>query len=220
MPPEGFEPSIFWMRTRYPWPLDDGGPTSNQLYLSLEYDKIIFMSAQEIAIPKSKLLSKETVLVTVAMAIPFVLAGPQWLVGTIVNAILFITAIKLNQKYWLAIAIMPSLAVATRGLIFGPFTWFLIYFMPAIWAGNFLLMYLFSQVKNWKGICISSLIKTLFLFGFANIYFKIGLVPRIFLQTMGIIQFITALSGGIIAIYLLRTVLRYSGGQSLRKGDL
>lgn len=77
--------------------------------------------------------------------VPFTLGHPQWLVGTIVNACLFLTAIYLPKKYFLPVVILPSLGVLSRGLIFGPFTLFLLYFLPFIWLGNLILILVFKR---------------------------------------------------------------------------
>ncbi|MEK7664636.1 MAG: hypothetical protein AAB361_00675 [Patescibacteria group bacterium] len=117
--------------------------------------------------------------------VPFFLGHPQWLVGTIVNACLFLTAIFLPKKFFLPLIIFPSLGVLARGLVFGPFTPFLIYFLPFIWLGNLVL------------ILISA----------ANIYFKFHIVPQMFLQAMGQNQLLTALAGGIISFIILQFLL-------------
>jgi len=45
---------------------------------------------------------------------------------------------------------------------------------------------------------MSALFKQGLLYSAAGIYFKLHLVPAIFLQSMGIFQFFTALAGGFI----------------------
>lgn len=188
-----------------------------KLYISFGCDKMDFVElTKETAIERINFLRWDVILGLAVITVPFMLGGPQWLVGTIVNTILFLGAMKVEKKNWWLMVVLPSMAVAARGLIFGPFTWFLIYFMPVIWLGNLVLMYLFSRVKGWEGVGIASLVKVLILFGAASIYFRMGLIPRMFLRTMGIMQLMTAMAGGIIAIYLMRTVLA-GRGQSSQK---
>lgn len=164
------------------------------------------MKDRIVALEKIAVVRLETVLLLAATIAPFVLARPQWLVGTIVNTILFLAAVKVERKNWWPMIILPSTAVAARGVIFGPFTWMLVYFMPVIWLGNLILMYIFTQARDWKGIGRASLFKTLILFVSANIYYKLGLAPKMFLQSMGIVQLMTAIVGGVIANLLITRI--------------
>ncbi|MFH1967780.1 MAG: hypothetical protein ABIJ84_00125 [bacterium] len=145
--------------------------------------------------------------------VPFTLGHPQWLVGTIVNACLFLGATYLPKRYFIPLAILPSLGVLARGLIFGPFTLLLIYFLPFIWLGNLVLIfsfrYVYSNVLKNNRIAylsaafFSSSAKFIFLFLIANIYFKLSIVPALFLQLMGLNQLATALAGGLVALGIL-----------------
>lgn len=140
--------------------------------------------------------------------IPFSLGQPQWLVGTIVNACLFLSAVFLPRKFILPIVIFPSLGILTRGLVFGPFTPFLLYFLPFIWLSNFILVFifikLFTRLKYITSVFFSALAKFLFLLIIANIYFGFHIVPKLFLQAMGLSQFLTALAGGLISLIIFR----------------
>ncbi len=89
----------------------------------------------------------------VSFFLPFFLGHPQWLVGTVVNAGLFLSAIFCpclpagRQKIFFAsVIILPSIGVLARGLVFGSFTWFLIYFLPFIWLGNLILILIFKSL--------------------------------------------------------------------------
>jgi len=145
-----------------------------------------------------------------AFFIPFSLGYPQWLVGVIVNACLFSASIFLPKKYFIPLAILPSLGVLARGLVFGPLTMFLVYFLPFIWIGNIVLMfafsYLFSKIGYLKSIAVSSVAKFIILFLISNVYFSLSIVPAIFLNVMGILQFFTAIGGGLIAFIILKTL--------------
>ena len=155
-----------------------------------------------------------------SFSIPFSLSHPQWLVGTIVNACLFLAAISLPRKFILPLIIFPSLGVLCRGIIFGPFTMFLVYFLPFIWLGNLVLILvfkkLFSDLNYLFSAFFAAAAKFLFLFIIANIYFKFSLVPKIFLQLMGINQFLTALLGGIISWIIFNFYAKYNSGTRRR----
>ena len=145
--------------------------------------------------------------------LPFSLGGPQWLVGTIVNACLFLAAVFLPKKFFLPLIIFPSLGVLGRGIIFGPFTLFLVSFLPFIWLGNLILILFFKTLYKEIGkrfcyfryflpVFLAAAAKYLFLLTVANLYFKLHFIPAVFLQAMGINQFLTALAGGIISFII------------------
>ena len=81
----------------------------------------------------------------VCFFVPFLLGHPQLLVGTVVNASLILAALNLKSYKLLPIIMIPSLGVLTKGLIFGPFTIFLVYMIPFIWIGNTILVYCFKK---------------------------------------------------------------------------
>jgi len=147
----------------------------------------------------SKILSFSAIFV-LAFFVPFTFGHPQWLVGTIVNACLFLGATYLSKKYWLPLAILPSLGVLARGLVFGQLTMFLVYFLPFIWLGNLILILVYKKTN----FVLASLAKFLFLYLVVNIYFGFHLVPKLFLIAMGLNQLATALAGGLIAFLILK----------------
>lgn len=153
------------------------------------------------------------VLSVLSFTIPFSLGHPQWLVGTIVNTSLFLAVIFLPQKYFLPLTVFPSLGVLARGIIFGPLTFSLVYFLPFIWLANLILIVtfkrLFLYIKYLPSVFFSATIKFLFLYAIANIYFEFHVVPKIFLQTMGIAQLFTALAGGIISFIIFKSYGKY-----------
>lgn len=138
--------------------------------------------------------------------IPFAFGHSQWITGILVNATLILSALNLKSKMLLPAIMLPSLAVLVSGIIFGPFTHFLIFMIPFIWIGNTILVYSFKKLKlkkkmnSFMVLLIGAGTKTLFLFGAAFILYKLSLIPLIFLTTMGIFQLYTAIGGGIIAL--------------------
>jgi len=151
-----------------------------------------------------------------SFSIPFSLGHPQWLVGTIVNACLFLGVIFLPKKFILPLIIFPSLGVLARGVIFGPLTTFLIYFLPFIWLGNLALIFvfkkLFSRLNYLPSAFFAAAAKFLFLFIIADVYFEFSLVPKVFLQLMGLNQFLTALAGGIISWLIFKSYAKRDSG--------
>jgi len=154
------------------------------------------------------LLSIEMVLYLFAFLIPFTLNGPQLLTGSVVNAILYTAALKLNKKNLLILIVLPSLGALAHGVVFGPLTFYLFYFLPFIWIGNIILIGIFRQNKMisliWLRILLASAIKAGFLYFVAKIYFVFHTIPSLFVTSMGMIQFITAILGGTSALILLK----------------
>lgn len=146
----------------------------------------------------------------VAFSIPFFISGPQLITGSIVNALLFIAVIKLPVGRLLPVIVLPSLGAFLRGVLFGPLTIFLFYFLPFIWIGNSILMFVFSRLKEKVPVLIRVIVaaglKSLFLFAVANVYFKFHIVPKVFLNSMGIIQLTTATLGGLLAQVTLKLI--------------
>jgi hypothetical protein len=147
----------------------------------------------------------------IAFLVPFSLGHPQELVGVIVNASLILGAIQLKSgKLVLPLLFAPSLAVLARGIIFGPFTPFLAVMLPFIWAGNAILVLivreLYSKKKFNYGITLgaAAVAKSGFLFISAFALFSLSLLPEAFLASMGFMQLLTALVGGIVAFGVLK----------------
>lgn len=151
--------------------------------------------------------------------IPFLIGHPQFLVGSVVNAFLVLSSLNLQRHRLLPIIVLPSLGVLARGLIFGPFTVFLIYFIPFIWVGNavivfgFKYLYLHKKLNYLLTLIISASLKASFLFLVALILYKLHFVPAIFLTAMGITQLETALLGGFVAFVANR--IRFIQAQPL-----
>lgn len=143
-----------------------------------------------------------------AFAIPFVLGHSQFLTGPLVNAALFMAAILSPTRFFLPVILFPGLAVLSRGLIFGPLTPFLVFFLPVIWVGNLTLVVIFQKTLTRLGYFPAALSaavgKFLLLAFFAQLLFQIHLAPPLFLQTMGINQLLTALVGGVLAYPIYR----------------
>lgn len=136
---------------------------------------------------------------------PFLLGHPQYVVGVVVNAMLILAALRIGKYGVLPVIMLPSLGVLSRGLIFGPYTPLLAYMIPFIWLGNGILVYSIKKIvaekkfNKWLGLGAGTVAKTAFLFTMASVFVTFGLIPSIFLTSMGILQLATAIGGGIIA---------------------
>jgi len=144
---------------------------------------------------------------SVAFFLPFFISGPQWLTGTAVNCLLFLAAWRLHRRQIFLLIMLPSIGALANGILFGPQTVLLYYFLPFIWLGNYLLVTVFSGLKNRNfvmRVTVSAAAKYLLLVIFAQIYFQLKIVPQLFVTSMGIIQLATALSGGVLAGLIIK----------------
>ncbi|MCX6732055.1 MAG: hypothetical protein NTV98_00770 [Candidatus Roizmanbacteria bacterium] len=164
------------------------------------------METKTITLPKTTTQVLEYSLFTTSFLIPFLISGPQLLTGTIVNALLFLFALKVKSKSALPIVILPSIGALLNGILFGRFTVFLLYFLPFIWVGNYVLVQTFSSLTKKNSLMVSvigsSLFKCGILFATAYTLTLTKIVPMIFLQSMGLFQLATALVGGMVALFI------------------
>jgi hypothetical protein len=141
----------------------------------------------------------------VCFFLPLLMGHPQIVVGIVVNSMLVLSALNLKGAKLLPVILVPSLGVLTRGLLFGPFTIFLVYMIPFIWIGNAILVFAFKWMRlhlRWNyalTLGIGAGVKSGFLFLSALVMYKLGFVPVIFLTAMGLMQLWTALAGGAAA---------------------
>ncbi|MGB9719773.1 MAG: hypothetical protein ACPL06_04245 [Candidatus Anstonellales archaeon] len=139
-----------------------------------------------------------------SFAIPFFIPSPQLLTGALVNSFIIFAALRFKGKNILPVILLPSIAAFSRGLLFGPFTIFLAYLIPFIWIGNAILLfsikYLYAKLnKNYfLSLLTGALLKSSFLFASAFLLYSTIQLPAMFLEAMGILQFATALIGGVL----------------------
>lgn len=143
-------------------------------------------------------------LILISSLIPLMFHNFQLIVGVLVNALIIYSTYKYGVKKTLPLIIMPSIAAVASGLIFGPLSIYLLYFIPAIWISNFIYSKIFHTTKfSIKGIVVGSLAKSSFLLIICVIYIGAGIVPQLFLIPMSVIQLITSLTGGFMATTLI-----------------
>ena len=139
--------------------------------------------------------------------IPLVVTHPQPLTGVLVNALIVVSALHLEWRRMLPVLVLPSLGAVAAGLLFGPFTIYLLYMAPFIWAGNFILAaavkyFVFARGVGELGFvgaaAAGAALKAAFLFSAAYALFSFGMLPVMFLTAMGVVQLFTALAGGVL----------------------
>ena len=134
----------------------------------------------------------------------------QLIVGSVVNTVLVVCA--LNLKGWSKTAVvitMPSISTILSGYVFKSASVYMVWMIPAIWLGNFALIFAFKYImlakeKNYLLAAILGVIcKVLIIFAFFTILKLFNVFPDKLvsnLQTaMSLTQLITAVFGCIIA---------------------
>lgn len=146
------------------------------------------------------------ILCLLAAGIPLLLRHPQMLVGVTVNFALIMTAV--NVRGWqkvVPLVVLPSVAAAVGGFLFGSFTMYLLYLIPVIWLGNASLVFLMKYLHVQKRmpflavLPVAGGVKMLILVSVTFILVTMGILPSLFLTAMGLMQLVTAIGGGLIA---------------------
>lgn len=137
----------------------------------------------------------------------------QIIIGSIVNTALVVTAINLNG--WakiLGIVTMPSISTVLSGYVFGSASTYMVYMIPAIWLGNFALVYLYKLLLLDKNMnyfltgVIGVIVKVAIIFLSFNVLNLFNIFPEKLVSTlqnaMGLTQLITA-SIGVVVAYVI-----------------
>lgn len=140
----------------------------------------------------------------------------QLIIGSIVNVALIITALNLNGTLKiLGVITMPSVSTVLSGYVFKTASPYMAYMIPAIWLGNFLLVYSYkllvvSKNKNYiLASIVGILLKVAVIFGTFSILKLLGVFPEKLIANlqvaMSTTQLITATIGAVITyiVYIL-----------------
>lgn len=146
-----------------------------------------------------------SILFLTLLLVPLLIGKPQYLVGTVVNAVLVYSTLRFGFKNTKPFLILPSCMSYLRGILFGNLTVFIVYLIPFIILSNGIYSFTISKFKNnMLGILLGSILKAGFLYIVVNILISKISIPDIFLTTMGINQLVTALTGGILGYITYR----------------
>lgn len=137
-------------------------------------------------------------------------SNSQIIVGSIVNTALIVAAI--NVKGWkkiVGIITLPSISTILSGYVFKTASVYMVYMIPAIWLGNFAIVYLYKLLLLNKNLnyfvtgIISIIVKVAIIFGGFSLLNFFGIFPEKLVQNlqnaMGATQAITATIGMIIS---------------------
>lgn len=132
----------------------------------------------------------------------------QLVSGSLVNAVLFVSTVILGLEGALLVGLIPSLIALGIGLL--PSV--LVPMIPFIITSNAILVLTFNFLRKrnyWLGIISSSFIKFLFLFGTSSLMMEIFSKKEIAVKAASMMswpQLFTALSGGLVAYFVLRAM--------------
>ena len=149
------------------------------------------------------------VFISVAIIAPFF--GNQLITGSIINAILFISATIMGVEYAILLCLIPSLISMYTGflsLVLAPM-------IPFIMTGNVLLVLVYSSLKEkgfWMGATPAALVKFIFIWLLGMILANgilHGVAKNIILM-IGWPQLATAISGAAIAFIFLKIIKKYN----------
>lgn len=153
----------------------------------------------------------------------FIASHSQIIVGSIVNISLITSAI--NIKGWrkiVAIITLPSISTILGGYVFKTASVYMAYMIPAIWIGNFALVYLYKLLLLKKNInyfltgVISIAIKVGIIFLGFSILNAFGIFPEKLVSNLQIAMSWTQVVTATIAMFITYTV--YIGNKkSLKK---
>ena len=143
----------------------------------------------------------------------FFFKHPQERLGIVINTLLVLAALNLRGKKLIPVIILPSLGALLGSYLFHDMTFMILSFVPLLWIGNTILvlafkwLYLERKINFFLTLFIGATTKYLFLTLAAYVFIVYGLAPDVFMQSMGRIQLITAVFGGIIAFLVTNVKL-------------
>jgi hypothetical protein len=158
------------------------------------------------------------ILKSVFGATSVVATNSQIIIGSIVNTALIMTAINLKgPAKIIGIVTMPSISTILSGYVFNTASVYMVYMIPAIWLGNFAIIYAYKMIllakkKNYflAGI-VGIIVKVAIIFGIFNIIKAFGVFPEKLVtnlqKAMGATQAITATIGMFIAFVIYKIEL-------------
>lgn len=146
-------------------------------------------------------------------------SNSQLIVGSIVNTVLVISALNLKGFNKIGFIItMPSVSTILSGYVFRSASVYMVWMIPAIWLGNFALIYAFKyiMIAKEKSYILAAIIgvfcKVAIIFGFFSILNLFNIFPEKLvsnLQTaMSLTQLTTAVIGCIIALGIHKTTFK------------
>jgi hypothetical protein len=134
-----------------------------------------------------------------AFLLPIII-GQQLVLGTLVNALLIVSALRIKSQYAYVPAFIPSIAAVAAGAVFGMPSQAIAAMVPFIWGGNVALMFIVRRISGFgKALPLAAIAKAALLFLSSFALASFGAFPVSAVQSFGMIQLATALMGGALA---------------------
>ncbi|MFH1423573.1 MAG: ECF transporter S component [Candidatus Nealsonbacteria bacterium] len=152
-------------------------------------------------------IAQFAVLMVIATVVP-ILGHNQAITGPIVNAVLLISAVLLGPQGAVLVGLIPSVVALSAGLLPLP----LAPMVPFIMISNTILILTFACLRRknfWLGIAAASALKFIFLVSTSTVVMNLIAKQEIARKAalmMSWPQFLTALGGGVIAYFLLKSL--------------
>ena len=149
----------------------------------------------------------------------FIANNSRYIVGVIVNTALIIAAV--NVKGWkkiVGLITLPSISAILGGVILNTSSIYTVCMIPAIWIGNFTMVYLFRKLLVEKRLnyvivsAVSVISKVALIFAGFNLLTATNVIPKasevakILSMSMGINQLITATVGSVMAFGIIKLI--------------
>jgi hypothetical protein len=168
---------------------------------------------------QTRRITRTGILLALTLVIQWV-RMPQLFTGTAINAMLIITTCIVGVWEAVCIGCITPIVALMVGIIKPP----LAPVIPFIIGSNAILVLLFHGIKKkntYIAMITAAFIKFIFLF-VATRWVLTTILPKPILQkvaiTFGMIQFFTALAGGIIALVIVPFIQKYVMNEMNRKG--
>lgn len=146
-------------------------------------------------------------------------SNSQYIVGTLVNTLLILAGVNAKGlKNVIGIVTLPSISALLGGLVLKASSIYTVYMIPAIWVGNFAIIYLYRYlfVKKKLNYIVTSLIaiitKCAAIYAGFRLLVAANIIPgasKVFTAlnvAMGTNQLITATIGAVVAFGIIMTM--------------
>lgn len=146
-------------------------------------------------------------------------SNSQYVVGSLVNTLLILAGVNTNGwKKVVGIVTLPSISALFGGLVLKTSSVYTLYMIPAIWIGNFAIIYLYRYLfvkKNLNYIVtsiISIIVKCTAIYSGFRLLVLANIIPgasKVFTAlnvAMGMNQLVTASIGAVIAFGIIMTM--------------
>jgi hypothetical protein len=151
-----------------------------------------------------------SIILALAITFPILLPHQQLILGSFINALLYVAAIRIKGIKAYLPAFLPSLVVAALSILFAKSS--IIAMLPIIWCGNCVLVYITKKFgKDWEAIGLASLLKPIVM-GFGTwMLITTRIVPAKMLVPFFGLQFVTAICGALLVsltLFLYNTLIK------------